>query len=80
MTWSEKYTQEFQPDLNAVAEYINSPLWTELLGFLEETYGVTPKIEYSKCSGAPGWNVKFKKGGRALCTNRGKVLLSGARR
>lgn len=68
MTWSEKYTQEFQPDLNAVAEYINSPLWTELLGFMEETYGVTPKIEYSKCSGAPGWNVKFKKGGRALCT------------
>ncbi|WP_249313849.1 DUF3788 domain-containing protein [Congzhengia minquanensis] len=68
MTWSEKYTQEFQPDLNAVAEYINSPLWTELLRFMEETYGVTPKIEYSKCSGAPGWNVKLKKGGRALCT------------
>ena len=68
MTWSETYTQNSQPDLTAIAEYINSPLWTELLGFVEDTFGTSPKIEYSKCSGAPGWNVKFKKGGRALCT------------
>jgi len=27
-----------------------------------------PRIEYSRCGMAPGWNVKYKKGGRALCT------------
>ena len=25
-------------------------------------------MDYSCCSGAPGWNVKYRKAGRALCT------------
>lgn len=35
---------------------------------LETSYGVLPHIEHSICCGAPGWNVKYKKGSRALCT------------
>jgi hypothetical protein len=35
---------------------------------LRESYGVQPSYDYSTCSGQPGWNVKYKKGGRALCT------------
>ncbi len=25
------------------------------------------QLEYSKCSLKPGWNVKYKKSGKALC-------------
>ena len=27
-----------------------------------------PNLEFSKCSWEPGWNVKFKKSGKTLCT------------
>lgn len=35
---------------------------------IKKRYHCTEKIEYSSCSLAKGWNVKFKKAGRALCT------------
>ena len=57
-----------QPTLQEIGERIKSPLWNELCGYIEAAYGVQPSVEYSKCSGAPGWNVKYKKGGKALCT------------
>jgi hypothetical protein len=68
MEWSRQYTKTMEPALKQIAEYIGSPLWQELCGFLETGYSTLPKVEYSICSGAPGWNVKYKKGGRALCT------------
>ncbi len=68
MKWNERFTQDSQPDLGQISAQIGSPLWKELRGYLEQTYSVQPRIEYSKCSGAPGWNVKYKKSGRALCT------------
>ncbi len=68
MTWRERYPKTCEPTLNQIAEHIGSPLWQELCGFVETAYGSRPKIEYSTCSGAPGWNVKYKAGGRALCT------------
>ena len=57
-----------QPTFQEIGERIKSPLWNELCGYIEAAYGVQPSVEYSKCSGAPGWNVKYKKGGKALCT------------
>lgn len=74
MEWSERFKKEQEPDLEQVAEYIGSPLWRELCGFLETNYEIRPKVEYGTCSGAPGWNLKYRKSGRALCTlypNRG---------
>jgi len=68
MAWSEQYTKADEPALTQIAEHIGSPLWRELCGFVETGYDTLPKIEYSICSGAPGWNVKYKKSGRALCT------------
>lgn len=57
-----------QPELAQIREFVNSSLWNDLCGHLEEAYGVQPKIEYSGCGGAPGWNVKYRKAGRGLCT------------
>jgi len=68
VAWSEQYTKAYEPALEQIAEYIGNPLWQALCGFVETSYGTLPAVEYSMCSGAPGWNIKYKKGGRALCT------------
>lgn len=68
MNWNLLYPKGCPPDGRAISDYIGSPLWDELCSHLESCYDVLPKIEHSICSGAPGWNVKYKKSGRALCT------------
>lgn len=68
MPWHELYAKDSQPDFKQIGTYIGTVLWQELCRYLEETYGVKPTIEHSICSAAPGWNVKYKKSGRALCT------------
>jgi len=68
MEWAGLYGADRQPSEAQIAEYIANPLWENLNGFLRESYGVQPSYDYSTCSGQPGWNVKYKKGGRALCT------------
>ena len=68
MNWNERYSKQEQPTLADIERFIDSPLWNGLCFWAEERYAVSPKIEHSTCSGAPGWNVKYKKGGRALCT------------
>lgn len=68
MAWSKRYAKTDEPALTQIAEYIGSPLWRELCSFVETRYDTQPKVEYSTCSGAPGWNVKYRSGGRALCT------------
>ena len=56
------------PNPEELAGYIKTPLWEEFCGYMEETYGVRPRVEFSKCGMEYGWNAKFKKGSRALCT------------
>lgn len=68
MSWSSTYTPENKPDTTEIKSYIGSVLWDELIEFLESELGLKPKVEYSRCSGAPGWNVKYKKSGRSVCT------------
>ena len=68
MNWCEEYPADRQPTLEQMANYIASPHWQALCTHLESCYMVQPKTEYSQCSGAPGWNVKYRKSGRALCT------------
>lgn len=68
MNWNERFSKGSQPWPAQISAHIASPLWEELCGYLERTYGVAPSVEHSACSGAPGWNVKYKKSGRSLCT------------
>lgn len=68
MNWNDRYPKGCPPDLESVSKYIENPLWEELCQYMEDTYHVMPKVEHSICSGAPGWNLKYKKSGRALCT------------
>ena len=68
MNWNEQYPKTMMPNLQEVSCFVSNPLWEELCTHLESCYGVLPKTEHSICSGAPGWNIKYKKSGRALCT------------
>lgn len=66
MNWLESYPKSQEPSLEQIEAFIHSPLWNGLCAWTEKTYGIAPKVEHSTCSGAPGWNVKYKKSGRAL--------------
>ena len=48
------------PDISQLGSRINSPLFDQLRTVLEEGYRVSPRIEYSRCSMEPGWNIKYK--------------------
>ncbi len=68
MVWADLYSNNHQPTEKEVAEYINNPFWADLNGFLQSQYHTLPVYSYSVCSGQPGWNVKYQKAGRSLCT------------
>ena len=70
MNWYELFGQDKMPSFKDIEQYIGeiSPAWTELLSYIEKAYQVEPKMSYSKCSAQPGWNVKFQKSGKSLCT------------
>lgn len=70
MEWSLFYGSDRQPDSGDITDFIGkgTPLWTELQTYLEDAYRVPSKMSYSKCSAQPGWNVKYQKSGKSLCT------------
>ena len=68
MEWNELYGAGSQPDMEKISRFIQNSLWDELNSYMEVQYEILPKIEYSCCSAKRGWNVKYKKGSRALCT------------
>lgn len=68
MTWNELYPIEREPTTADVDAHIASPLWDAFKAFVAETWGAAPRIEHSRCGGAPGWNVKYKARSRSLCT------------
>lgn len=60
-----------EPGMEDIKNYITGDagiMWRALTGYIEETYSAKPQMAYSVCAGKPGWNVKYKKGGKALCT------------
>ncbi len=67
MNWCEVAKPDQQPNMREISAFVQNPAWDALCGSVEERYGVAPKVEYSKCAAAPGWNVKYKKGGKSLC-------------
>lgn len=56
------------PMLEEIRDYVRNPLFMEFCGQIKSRFSAKEKIEYSGCSWEPGWNVKFKKAGKTLCT------------
>jgi len=59
------------PSYDEITGYINMPvreLWKNINHFIRERYKTVPVIAYSACSGKPGWNVKYRRAGKSICT------------
>lgn len=68
MNWNEAYPESIQPTFDDVQAFVKTERLPELRVHLEGEYKVSPKMEYSGCSAQPGWNIKYKKGVKSLCT------------
>lgn len=68
MDWQNMYLENNKPTFEQISKFINNPLWNELNDALTSSYNVEPQIEYSSCSAQRGWNVKYKKKRKSLCT------------
>ena len=72
MMWNELYTEEKQPTFDDIEKFIDNKLWNKLNEFIKKTYNISPNLSYSNCSmdkgSWKGWNIKYKKSGKALCT------------
>lgn len=70
MKWNELFAADRMPSFEDIRTYIGQtkPIWDELVLYIEETYQVKSKLDYSQCSAQPGWNVKYKKSSKSLCT------------
>lgn len=56
------------PTLEEIEEYVRNPVFGEFCEEIKRKYGCREKIEFSSCSWEKGWNIKFKKAGKTLCT------------
>lgn len=68
MEWDSMFLQHNKPTLEDVSKCVNNPLWDKLNRTLVECYGVSGQLEYSNCSMQRGWNIKYRKKGKNLCT------------
>jgi len=72
MQWHELFDAENEPSETQIREFVDTPLFGGLDDYLRREYKVKPKLAYSNCSMDKGmwkgWNVKYKKSGKSLCT------------
>lgn len=68
MEWSEGHSKHQPPTYDEVSTFIRNECWSEFNLRISQRYGVSPTFEYSCCTMQPGWNVKYKKKGKNLCT------------
>ena len=54
------------PTLEEIGEYTGNPVFIQFCSDMKAQYDCVGKA--SSCSWMPGWNVKFKKAGKNLCT------------
>ena len=60
--------KRYCPSMEEIDEYVNNPAFSQFCSYMKEQYVCKEKIEFSSCSWMPGWNIKFKKSGKNLCT------------
>ena len=70
MLWNELFDSDRTPTFEDIRAYIGEAklVWDELVLYIEDTYKAKQQLDYSKCSAQPGWNVKYKKSSKSLCT------------
>lgn len=56
------------PHIEEVSEIVGRPLFNTLCSEILARYNGKAELSFSKCSMGYGWNIKFKKGSKSLCT------------
>lgn len=56
------------PTIEEISDCVRNPIFMDFCSEIKNTYKCDEKIEYSSCSWEKGWNIKFKKSGKTLCT------------
>lgn len=56
------------PAIEEFSRAIRNRLFEKFLCDMTSGYACEPVMEFSKCSWEYGWNMKFKKGSKTLCT------------
>lgn len=62
------HDKNYCPTIKEISEYVGNPVFMQFCSEIKDTYKCNEKIEYSSCSWERGWNIKFKKAGKTLCT------------
>ncbi|GFI60985.1 hypothetical protein IMSAG049_00136 [Clostridiales bacterium] len=60
--------KNYCPTLEEIGDYINNPIFVRFCSKIKNKYKCNEKIEFSSCSWENGWNIKFKRSGKTLCT------------
>lgn len=60
--------KSYCPTLEDIGDYIKNPLFLQFCLDIKLKYKCKEKIEFSSCNWEKGWNIKFKKAGKSLCT------------
>lgn len=68
MEWKDCFPAEVQPTEEQITAFIDNPLWAVCNQYLQQAYEAKPKYSYSGCSMQAGWNIKYAKAGKSLCT------------
>ena len=56
------------PSIGELSDYVSNPVFIHFCSEMERRYGTVSLLSFSSCSWEKGWNVKFRKAGRSLCT------------
>lgn len=59
------------PTFEEITGFIQPPargLWQDFNNPLQTQYKSSAKITYSTCAAKPGWDIKYQKLGKSLCT------------
>lgn len=63
--WNKEDSSQ-EPCLYDYSEHVRNENWDDFINYMMEEYKIKPIFEFSKCC-PYGWNISFKKSGRALC-------------
>lgn len=68
MEWDKLFPAGNMPAMEDIEKFVDMHILKGFGQYLEETYMAQMKIEYSNCSAQRGWNIKYKKGSKAVTT------------
>ena len=72
MDWDELFDSANEPSDSQVKKFIGTSFFDDLDNYLTQDCKVKSKLSYSDCAMDngiwKGWNVKYKKSGKSLCT------------